>query len=84
MNHSGGFFMDAGIILTLITLGKFLEARSKGTAAEAIERLLDLAPKTARVVRAGDREVEVPLAEVLKGDREIGRASCRERVCNGV
>ena len=69
MNHSGGFFMDAGIILTLITLGKFLEARSKGTAAEAIERLLDLAPKTARVVRAGDVEVEVPLSEVLKGDR---------------
>ncbi|QDV33426.1 hypothetical protein [Tautonia plasticadhaerens] len=47
------FFMDSGIILTLITLGSFLEARSKGAAGEAIERLLDLAPKTARVVRPG-------------------------------
>jgi Cu+-exporting ATPase len=60
--------MDAGIILTLITLGKFLEVRSKGAASAAIERLLDLAPKTARVVRDG-AEVEVPLAEVHKGDR---------------
>ena len=40
--HDAHSFMDAGIILTLITLGKFLEARSKGTAAAAIERLLDL------------------------------------------
>ncbi|MFO0892402.1 MAG: heavy metal translocating P-type ATPase, partial [Isosphaeraceae bacterium] len=62
------FFMDSGIILTLITLGKFLEVRSRRTAGEAIERLLDLAPKLARVVREG-REVEVPLAEVRQGDR---------------
>ena len=47
------FFMDSGIILTLITIGSFLEARSKGAAGLAIERLLDLAPKTARVVEAG-------------------------------
>ena len=60
--------MDAGIILTLITLGKYLEVRSKGSAGAAIERLLDLAPKTARVVRDG-AEVEVPLAEVRRGDR---------------
>jgi Cu+-exporting ATPase len=66
--HDAHSFMDAGIILTLITLGKYLEARSKGTASAAIERLLDLAPKTARVVRDG-REVDVPLAEVVKGDR---------------
>ena len=66
--HEAHSFMDAGIILTLITLGKYLEARSKGTASAAIERLLDLAPKTARVVRDG-REVDVPLAEVVKGDR---------------
>src|SRR3954452_23188944 len=64
------FFMDAGIILTLITLGKFLEVRSKGAAGAAIERLLDLAPKTARVVGVGGQgEVEVPLAEVRHGDR---------------
>ena len=65
--HQAHYFMDSGIILTLITLGKFLEARSKGAASSAIERLLDLAPKTARVLRDGD-EVDVPLAEVRKGD----------------
>jgi Cu+-exporting ATPase len=62
------FFMDAGIILTLITLGSFLEVRSRRTAGEAIERLLDLTPKLARVIHDG-REVEVPLAEVRHGDR---------------
>jgi Cu+-exporting ATPase len=66
--HRAHFFMDAGIILTLITLGKYLEARSRGVAGAAIERLLDLAPKTARVVRDG-REEEVPLAEVRRGGR---------------
>ena len=66
--HDAHSFMDAGIILTLITLGKFLEARSKGTASAAIERLLDLAPKVARVIRDG-REIDVPLGEVVKGDR---------------
>ena len=66
--HHAHFFMDSAIILTLITLGKFLEASSKGAAGSAIERLLDLAPKTARVVRDG-AEVDVPLAEVRKGDR---------------
>jgi Cu+-exporting ATPase len=66
--HQAHFFMDSAIILTLITFGKFLEASSKGTASSAIERLLDLAPKLARVVRDGS-EVEVPLAAVRKGDR---------------
>jgi P-type Cu+ transporter len=61
------FFMDAGIILTLVTLGKYLEARSRGVAGEAIERLLDLAPKRAKVVRDGV-EMDIPLAEVRKGD----------------
>jgi Cu+-exporting ATPase len=66
--HQAHFFMDAGIILTLITLGKFLEVRSRGTAGEAIERLLDLAPKTARVIK-DEGEVEVTLEEVQPGDR---------------
>jgi Cu+-exporting ATPase len=66
--HQAHYFMDAGVILTLITLGKFLEVRSKGVAGAAIERLLDLAPRQARVVRDGD-EVDVPLAEVRRGDR---------------
>ncbi len=65
--HDAHSFMDAGIILTLITLGKYLEARSKGSAGAAIERLLDLSPKTARVLRGG-REVEVALAEVRAGE----------------
>ncbi len=68
MQDGTHFFMDAGIILTLITLGKFLEVRSKGAAGAAIERLLDLAPRTARVDRGGS-EVEVSLAEVRRGDR---------------
>ena len=71
--HQAHFFMDAGIILTLITLGKFLEVRSKGAAGAAIERLLDLAPKRALVVRDG-REVDVPLAEVGPGRRRAGPA----------
>ena len=66
--HQAHFFMDAGIILTLITLVKYLEVRSKGVAGAAIERLLDLAPKTARVVR-NLTETEVALTEVRRGDR---------------
>jgi Cu+-exporting ATPase len=66
--HQAHYFMDAGIILTLITLGKFLEVRSKATAGAAIERLLDLAPKTARVIRP-EGEVEVPVAAVRRGER---------------
>jgi len=62
------FVYGRRIILTLITLGKFLEARSKGTASAAIERLLDLSPRTARVIREGC-EIDVPLAEVTKGER---------------
>ena len=65
--HLAHFFMDSAIILTLITLGKYIEARSKGTASAAIERLLDLAPKTARVLKGGS-EIELPLAEVKAGD----------------
>jgi Cu+-exporting ATPase len=45
------YFESAGMILTLITLGKWLEARSKGKTSEAISRLIDLAPKTATVLR---------------------------------
>ena len=66
--HQAHFFMDAGIILTLITLGKYLEVRSRGTAGEAIEHLLDLSPATARVIRDG-REQVIPQAEVRLGDQ---------------
>ena len=57
------YFESAGMILTLITLGKFLEARSKGKTSEAITKLMDLAPKTATVQRDG-AEVEIPVEEV--------------------
>ena len=61
------YFEGAGTILTLITLGKYMETRSKGKTGEAISRLMDLAPKTATVVRKGT-EVEIPVEEVAVGD----------------
>lgn len=61
------YFESAGMILTLITLGKYLETRSKGKTSEAISRLMDLAPKTATVLRDG-AEVEIPVEDVAVGD----------------
>lgn len=61
------YFESAGTILTLITLGKYLEARSKGKTSEAISKLMDLAPKTAEVLRDG-KEVEIPVEQVRVGD----------------
>ena len=61
------YFESAGTILTLITLGKYLEARSKGKTSEAITKLMDLAPKTAVAIRGG-AEVEIPVEEVVVGD----------------
>lgn len=66
--HQAHFFLDSALILTLITLGKWMEARSRGVAGEAIERLLDLAPKFARLVR-GAEERDVPVSELRRGDR---------------
>ncbi len=70
--HMDLYFESAGMILTLITLGKFLETRSKGKTSEAITRLMDLAPKTASVLRDGV-ETEVPVEEVRVGDRVVIR-----------
>ncbi len=70
--HMDLYFESAGMILTLITLGKFLETRSKGKTSQAITRLMDLAPKTARVLRDGG-EVEIPVEEVQVGDRIVVR-----------
>ena len=61
------YFESAGMILTLITLGKYLETRSNGKTSEAISRLMDLAPKTATVLRDG-AEVEIPVEDVAVGD----------------
>ncbi len=66
--HAAHFFMDSAVILTLITLGKWLETRSRGVAGEAIERLLDLSPRFALVERDGEFR-ELALSEVHQGDR---------------
>ena len=70
--HMDLYFESAGMILTLITLGKFLEKRSKGKTSQAINRLMDLAPKTAHVLRDGG-EVEIPVEEVRVGDHIVVR-----------
>ncbi|HPT92289.1 MAG TPA: heavy metal translocating P-type ATPase [Limnochordia bacterium] len=61
------YFETGAMILTLITLGRFLEARSKNKTSEAISRLLDLAPKTAFVIREG-QEQEIPVEHIVVGD----------------
>ncbi|MCE5332656.1 MAG: HAD-IC family P-type ATPase, partial [Bacteroidales bacterium] len=61
------YFESGATILTLITLGKYLEARSKSRTSDAISRLVDLAPKTAAVIKDGI-EVEIPVEELKAGD----------------
>lgn len=61
------YFEAAAMILALITLGKLLETRAKGKTSEAISKLMDLAPKTASVVRNG-QEIEIPVEDVVKDD----------------
>ena len=61
------YFESAAMILTLITVGKMLEARSKGKTTDALRSLMKLSPKTAVVVRNGE-EVEVPIEDVATGD----------------
>lgn len=69
-----GLYLDsAGMILALIDLGKYFEARAKGKTCDAIAALMDLAPKTATVVRDG-AEVSVPTEDVRAGERVIVRA----------
>ena len=66
------YFETAAVIITLINLGKFLEARAKGRTSEAIKKLMGLRAKTARIVRDG-QEMEVPVDDVLAGDVVIVR-----------
>ncbi len=61
------YFDTAAIIIALILLGRYLEARAKGRTSEAIRRLMGLRPKTARLVRGG-REVDVPIESVVSGN----------------
>lgn len=68
----GDYFESAAVILTLITLGKLLEARAKGRTSEAIKKLMGLTPDTATLLRDGE-EVDVKLTEVVLGDRLVVR-----------
>ncbi len=81
------YFETAAMIITLILLGRFLEARAKGRAADAIQRLLELQPNTARVVRDG-REMEIPVTHVRVGDtiavRPGEKISVDGRIISGV
>jgi P-type Cu+ transporter len=64
------YFESAGTILTLVTLGKYLESKSKGRTTEALSKLIHLAPKTALVIRSG-KETEILSAEVRVDDEVI-------------
>ena len=67
-NHSTGTYFDASaIVISLVLLGRLLEARAKGQTSEAIRKLMGLRPKTARVVR-NDDEIDIPIDEVVLGD----------------
>lgn len=66
------YFESAAMILTLITVGKMLEARSKGKTTDAIKSLMELAPKTATVIRDG-KKIIIPAENILKGDIFIVR-----------
>ena len=70
------YFESAAMILTLITLGKFLETRAKGKTGDAIRQLMDLAPKTALVRRDGN-EIEIPADQVRVGDIVIVKSGGR-------
>ncbi len=66
------YFETAAVIITLIRLGKFLEARARGMTSDAIRKLMSLQAKTARVLR-GEAELEVPVEEVRSGDVVVVR-----------
>ena len=66
------YFESAAVILTLITLGKLLEARAKGRTSEAIKKLMGLAPKTATLLRNGE-EIAVPVDDLMVGDLLVVR-----------
>jgi len=70
--HPELYFEASGILITLILLGKYLEARAKGKTSEAIQKLLELQPKTARVIRNGETE-DIPIELVEINDRIIVR-----------
>ncbi len=76
------YFESAAMILTLITVGKMLEARAKGKTTDALKSLMKLAPKTATLLRDG-KEITVPITEVQKGDVFVVRPG-ESIPCDGV
>ena len=70
------YFESSGMILVFVSLGKYLESLSKRKTTQAIRRLMDLAPKTAHVVRDGE-ETEIPASEVRVGDTVVLRSGDR-------
>jgi P-type Cu+ transporter len=70
--HGGAYFDTAAVIITLILFGKYLEARAKTRAGEAIKKLMGLQPRTARVVREG-KELDIPIEDVETGELIIVR-----------
>ncbi len=72
LTEKGTYYDTAAVIIGLILLGKFLEEIAKGKASDAIRKLMDLAPRTARVVR-DDREEEIPVEQVQVNDLVIVR-----------
>jgi Cu+-exporting ATPase len=71
-SHGGAYFDTATMIITLILFGKYLEARAKSRAGEAIKKLMGLQPRTARVVRQGT-EQDIPIEDVESGDLIVVR-----------
>ncbi len=70
---AGGLYFEASaVVITLVLLGKFFEARAKGRTSEAIKKLMELRPATATIVREG-RELSVPAADVAPGDTVVVR-----------
>lgn len=74
--HMDLYFESAATILTLITVGKFLESRSKSKTSEAIDRLLNLSPETATILKDG-KELEVLVEEIKTGDIVLAKAGER-------
>jgi Cu+-exporting ATPase len=70
--HGGAYYDTSAVIITLILFGKYLEARAKGRAGEAIKKLIGLQPRTARVIREG-KELDIPIEDVEAGDLIVVR-----------